>query len=154
MRSINDPTIIGRSKITNSALGVMSKCSSAGVPKTIGNVNNVPPLVLMRGKSIDYSKFCISSFGEIVYTTENNGYEKSSVQLPRSRQCIYLYPTGAHGGHALLPVNNFKSGVIIRTLKAGDVMKVTPIEVVVQMNRRALMERSNHIEKQICQKKM
>ena len=44
----------------------------------------------------------------------------------------------------MLPVNKFKSGVIIRTLKTSDVMKVTPIEVVVQMNRRALMERSKH----------
>ena len=45
---------------------------------TSSNVNNVPPMVLVKGQSIDYSKFCISSFGEIVYATENNGYEMSS----------------------------------------------------------------------------
>ena len=51
---------------------------------TFLGANNVPPIVLMKGESVDYNKLCVSSFGEIAYATENNGYEKSSVQLPRS----------------------------------------------------------------------
>ena len=47
----------------------------------------------MSGKSIDYNKFCISSFGEVVYTREDNGYLKSNITIPRAKQCIYLFPT-------------------------------------------------------------
>ncbi len=139
------PYMIPPSMLDHLAIASIVNCD---ISPTTSDVNNAPPMALTKGKSIDYGKFCVSSFGEIVYTTENNGFEKSNIQLPRSRQCIYLYPTGTDGGHALLPVNNPKSGVIVRTLKATDVLKVTPIEVVVQLNRKALMERSKQTERQ------
>ena len=37
------------------------------ISPTSSNVNHTPPLVLLSGKSIDYNKFCVSSFGEVVY---------------------------------------------------------------------------------------
>jgi hypothetical protein len=52
----------------------------------------------MSGKSIDYYKFCVCSFGEVVYTPEDNGYLKNSISIPRSKQCLYLFPTGTDGG--------------------------------------------------------
>ena len=42
------------------------------ISPTSSNVNSLPPLVSTKD-NIDYSKFCTSSFGEVVYTTENNG---------------------------------------------------------------------------------
>ena len=121
---------------------------SYNISPTSSNVNHTPPLVLMSGKSIDYNKFCVSSFGEVVYTSEDNGYLKNNIGIPRSKQCLYLFPTGTDGGHAVLPIDNPKSGVVIRTLKQNDVMKVTPIDIVVKMNRKALSERSKRIEQE------
>ena len=56
---------------------------------TTSNVGDTPPLVLIRGHPIDCNKMCVASFGEIVYTSEDNGVHTSSVQHPRSIQCIY-----------------------------------------------------------------
>ena len=85
---------------------------------------------------------CVASFGEIVYTSEDNGVHTSSVQHPRSVQCIYLYPTNTNGGHVLVPVNSPTwDRKIIRTIKHNDVLKVTPMDVIVKMNRMALTQR-------------
>jgi hypothetical protein len=85
---------------------------------------------------------CDASFGEIVYTSEDNGVHTSSVQHPRSIQCIYLYLTNTNGGHVLVPVNNPTwDRKIVRTIKHNDVLKITPMDVVVKLNRMALTQR-------------
>jgi hypothetical protein len=109
---------------------------------TSSNVGDTPPLVLIRGEPIDCNKMCVASFGETVYSSEDNGVHTSSVQHPRSIQCMYLYPTNTNGGHVLVPVNNPTwDRKIVRTIKHNDVLKVTPMDVVVKMNRMALTQR-------------
>ena len=85
---------------------------------------------------------CVASFGEIVYTSEDNGVHTSSVQHPRSIQFIYLYPTDTNGGHVVVPVSHPTwDRKLVRTLKHNDVLKVTPMDVIVKMNRIALTQR-------------
>ena len=122
-------------------LGVAAMIS-VNMSPTQSNVGQTPPLVLIRGEPIDCNKMCVASFGEIVYTSEDNGVHTSSVQHPRSVQCIYLYPTNTNGGHVLVPVSSPTwDRKIVRTIKHSDVLKVTPMDVVVKMNRIALNQR-------------
>ena len=115
--------------------------------------SGAPPLTLASGKSVDYNRLCVASFGEMVCATEDSGHEKSDSQAPRSKRRVYLRPTGADGGHVALPVESNSHQRIVRAMTSNDALKATTMEAAAKLSRKASMERVYRVSARLAHRR-
>ena len=111
---------------------------------TEANINMTPPLVLMLGESIDYSKLCVASFGEIVLVPVDNGVQQNSVIHSRAKECVYLYPKSAVTNmHEVIPLDSIdkqRVEVVKVVVRQKHVLPFTPLAIVARINAQAVAE--------------